>query len=100
MTAPGPSPVAVGALGASRAGVHVTSRTPLRVSLFGGGTDYPEWFRTRRGAVVGFTINRYIYISIVQLLSSVDYQFRVTYSKLERVQTLAEIEHPVVRAVL
>jgi D-glycero-alpha-D-manno-heptose-7-phosphate kinase len=78
----------------------VTSRTPLRVSLFGGGTDYPEWFKTHRGAVVGFTINRYIYISIVQLPSSVDYQFRVTYSKLERVQTVAEIEHPVVRAVL
>jgi D-glycero-alpha-D-manno-heptose-7-phosphate kinase len=84
----------------ARTGTQATSRTPLRVSLFGGGTDYPEWFSQHPGAVLGFTIDRYIYISLVQLASAVDYRYRVTYSKLERVQSIDEIQHPVVRAVL
>jgi D-glycero-alpha-D-manno-heptose-7-phosphate kinase len=78
----------------------VTSRTPLRVSLFGGGSDYPAWYRRRPGAVLGFTIDKYIYISAIRLPSFVDYRFRLTYSKLERCQALSEIQHPAVRAVL
>ena len=78
----------------------VTSRTPLRVSLFGGGSDYPAWYRRRPGAVLGFTIDKYIYISAIRLPSFVDYRYRLTYSKLERCQRVEEIEHPAVRAVL
>ncbi len=78
----------------------LSSRTPLRVSFFGGGTDYPDYFRSRPGAVVGMAIDRYIYISALKLAEIIDYKYRVTYSKLERTRTREEIEHPVVRAVL
>jgi len=77
-----------------------TSRTPLRVSLFGGGSDYPGWYRRRPGAVLGFTIDKYIYISALRLSAFVDYRYRLTYSRLEVGNDIAEIQHPVVRAVL
>jgi D-glycero-alpha-D-manno-heptose-7-phosphate kinase len=76
------------------------SRTPLRVSLFGGGSDYPEWFHRRPGAVLGFTIDRYIYISALELSSFVDHRYRLSYSRLETGDDISAIEHPVVRAVL
>lgn len=78
----------------------LSSRTPLRVSMFGGGTDYPEWFNDHPGAVLGFTINKYIYISSLRMSAFVDYRYRVGYSKVETVQEISEIQHPVVRAVL
>ena len=78
----------------------VTSRTPLRVSLFGGGSDYPAYYRRRPGAVLGFTIDKYIYISAIRLPSFVDYRYRLTYRKLELCQQVSEIEHPAVKAIL
>lgn len=78
----------------------MTSRTPLRVSLFGGGTDYPSWYERERGAVIGFTIDKYIYISALKLSSFVDYRYRLSYSQLEATRVIDEIQHPVVRAVL
>jgi len=78
----------------------ITSRTPLRVSLFGGGTDYPSYFERYRGAVIGFTINKYIYISALRLGSYVDYRYRVSYSKVEMVDDATQIQHPVVRVLL
>jgi D-glycero-alpha-D-manno-heptose-7-phosphate kinase len=77
-----------------------TTRTPLRVSLFGGGTDYPEYFERRPGAVIGFAIDKYIHISLLQLTAFQDYNYRVAYSKLELANRIDEIAHPVVRAVL
>lgn len=76
------------------------TRTPLRVSLFGGGTDYPAYFQRQPGAVVGFAINRYIYISALKLQGAQDYNYRIAYSKLERVNAIGDIEHPIVREVL
>ena len=78
----------------------ITSRTPLRVSFFGGGTDYPAYFERFPGAVVGMAIDRYIYISALKLADIIDYKYRVSYSKLERTTAHSQIEHPVVRAVL
>lgn len=78
----------------------ISSRTPLRVSFFGGGTDYPDYFHRRPGAVVGMAIDRYIYVSALKLSDIIDYKYRVSYSRLERTKSHAEIEHPVVRAVL
>jgi D-glycero-alpha-D-manno-heptose-7-phosphate kinase len=78
----------------------VSVRTPLRVSLFGGGTDYPAYFNRSPGAVIGFTIDKYIYVSALPLTATVDYRYRLSYSKIENVETLDDIEHPVVRAVL
>jgi D-glycero-alpha-D-manno-heptose-7-phosphate kinase len=78
----------------------VTVRTPLRVSLFGGGTDYPGYFRRRPGAVLGFTIDKYIYLSGLRLSAFLDYRYRLSYSRLENVDTVGAIQHPVVRALL
>jgi D-glycero-alpha-D-manno-heptose-7-phosphate kinase len=78
----------------------LSSRTPLRVSFFGGGTDYPEYFSRRPGAVVGMSIDRYVYISVLRLSSIIDYKYRLSYSRLQRAQQAGELEHPVVRSVL
>ncbi len=78
----------------------VTTRTPLRVSLFGGGTDYPEYFRRHRGAVIGFAIDKHIYISALSLSAFVDYRYRLSYSRVETAERVADIRHPVVRAIL
>lgn len=78
----------------------LSSRTPLRVSLVGGGTDYPEYFARHPGAVVGMAIDRYIYISALRLTEIIDYKYRLSYSRLERTSAHHELEHPVVRAVL
>lgn len=73
------------------------SRTPMRVSFFGGGTDYPEYFREHRGAVVGMAINKYIYIAALKMSGIQSYHFRLGYSKVELVSHVHEIEHNAVR---
>ncbi len=78
----------------------IVSRTPLRVSFFGGGTDYPEYFRRARGAVLGMAIDKYVYISALRLASIHDYRYRLCYSKIETVGDVSEIQHPVVREVI
>ncbi len=78
----------------------IVARTPLRVSFFGGGTDYPEYFRRARGAVLGMAIDKYVYISALRLASILDYRYRVSYSRIETVSDATEIQHPVVRSVL
>jgi D-glycero-alpha-D-manno-heptose-7-phosphate kinase len=78
----------------------IVTRTPLRVSLFGGGTDYPDWYRNYGGSVLGFAINRYIYISMRHLPPFFDHKHRIVYSKIENVRTFSEIQHPAVRAIL
>jgi len=78
----------------------LSSRTPLRVSFFGGGTDYSGYFSRYPGAVVGMAIDRYVYISVLELASIIDYKYRLSYSKLQQVKHIADLEHPVVRAVL
>jgi D-glycero-alpha-D-manno-heptose-7-phosphate kinase len=78
----------------------IISRTPFRVSLFGGGTDYPEWYQENGGAVLGFAINRYCYITLRYLPPFFSHRHRIAYSRIETVSQLSEIEHPAVRAVL
>lgn len=78
----------------------IISRTPYRISFFGGGTDYPAWYRQHGGAVVGATINKYCYISCRYLPPFFDHRFRVVYSKIENSQTVEEISHPAVREIL
>jgi D-glycero-alpha-D-manno-heptose-7-phosphate kinase len=78
----------------------LASRTPLRVSLFGGGTDYPEYFQRHRGSVVGMAIDKYIYVSLLRLRDFIDYRYRLSYSRLETVSAYSEIQHPVVRTLL
>jgi len=78
----------------------ITSRTPLRVSFFGGGTDYPEYFERHPGAVVGMTIDKYVYVSALRLANFLQYKYRVAYSRVEAESRIENIQHPVVRAVL
>lgn len=78
----------------------VTSRTPLRVSFFGGGTDYPEYFQRARGAVVGMAIDRYVYIAALRLSNTLDYRYRLSYSRVETVKAASDIQHPLVRTAL
>jgi D-glycero-alpha-D-manno-heptose-7-phosphate kinase len=78
----------------------IISRTPFRVSFFGGGTDYPQWYREHGGAVLATTIDKYCYISVRKLPPFFDHRFRVVYSIVENVTDIGEIRHPAVRAVL
>lgn len=78
----------------------IMSRTPFRISLFGGGTDYPAWYREHGGAVIGATINKYCYITFRNLPPFFEHRHRIVYSKIELPQRIDEIQHPAVRAVL
>jgi len=78
----------------------IMSRTPFRVSLFGGGTDYPVWYREHGGAVIGTTINKYCYISFRKLPPFFEHRHRIVYSRIELPQVVDEIQHPAVRNVL
>lgn len=78
----------------------IMSRTPFRVSLFGGGTDYPGWYREHGGAVVGATINKYCYITFRSLPPFFEHRHRIVYSRIELPQHIDEIQHPSVRCVL
>lgn len=78
----------------------IISKTPFRVSFFGGGTDYPVWFREHGGAVLSTSINRYCYISCRYLPPFFDYKHRIVWSNIETVGDTSEIKHPVVRGVL
>ncbi len=78
----------------------IISRTPYRVSLFGGGSDYPQWYRQHGGAVLGFAINKYCYISVRHLPPFFEHRHRIVYSDVENVTEIDEIQHPAVRAVL
>jgi D-glycero-alpha-D-manno-heptose-7-phosphate kinase len=77
----------------------IISRTPFRVSLFGGGTDYPDWIAEHGGAVLGMAINKYCYLSVRSLPPFFEHKHRVVYSLIELVREIAEIKHPAVRAV-
>lgn len=78
----------------------ILTATPLRVSLFGGGTDYPEWFLENGGSVLGMAINKYVYVGVQDMHPGQDSRYRVQYSKVDDCQTVAEIKHPAVRAIL
>lgn len=78
----------------------IITRTPFRISLFGGGTDHPSWFRDHGGEVVGFAIDKYCYISLRYLPPFFDHRFRIIWSKVESVNAIDEIQHPAVRGIL
>ena len=75
----------------------IISKTPFRISFFGGGTDYPVWFREHGGAVLGTTIDKYAYITCRYLPPFFEHKYRLVYSKMENVNSIEEIDHPSVR---
>lgn len=78
----------------------VISRTPYRISFFGGGTDYPAWYRNHGGSVLATTINKYCYLTCRYLPPFFGDSYRIVYSKTENCKTVDEIEHPAVREVI
>ena len=78
----------------------IISRTPFRVSFFGGGTDYPPWYLKHGGSVIATTINKYCYLTCRYLPPFFEHRIRVVYRKIESCQTLEEISHPAVREVM
>ncbi len=78
----------------------IISRTPFRLSFFGGGTDYPSWYRTHGGAVLAATIDKYCYLTCRHLPPFFEHRIRVVYRNTETCNAVEEISHPVVRAAL
>jgi len=78
----------------------IITRTPLRMSFFGGGTDYPAWFRENGGAVLATTIDKFLYLHCRYLPQFFDFKSRIVWSRIEQVQNSSEIVHPAIRGVL
>ena len=78
----------------------IITRTPYRISLFGGGSDFPEWYTNRIGKVISFTINKYCYISARDLPPFFEHNYRVSYSRVETAKRLDEIKHPAFREII
>ena len=78
----------------------IISRTPFRVSFFGGGTDYPAFYEEHGGAVLSTTINKYGYVICRYLPPFFDYKYEIRYRKIEETKTISEIQHPSVRECL
>ncbi|NBO93047.1 MAG: kinase [Planctomycetia bacterium] len=78
----------------------IICRTPYRISFFGGGTDYPSWYRSHGGCVLATTIDKYCYLTCRHLPPFFEHRIRVVYRKIETCRVTDEISHPVVREVL
>ncbi len=78
----------------------IITRTPFRISFFGGGTDYPAYYKKHSGAVLATTINRYCYISLRRLPPFFEHKHRIVWSKTELAKSIDEINHPSVRECL
>src|SRR5215475_8051744 len=78
----------------------IICRTPFRISFFGGGTDYPAWYRTHGGAVLAATIDKYCYLTCRYLPPFFEHRIRLVYRQIELCHHVAEINHPAVRAIL
>ena len=77
----------------------IICQTPFRVSFFGGGTDYPVWFREHGGCVLSTAINKYGYIFCRHLPPFFEYKHRLVYSKIELANSIQDINHPAVKAI-
>jgi|TARA_B110000858_G_C17785139_1_gene466852 D-glycero-alpha-D-manno-heptose-7-phosphate kinase len=75
----------------------IISKTPYRISFFGGGTDYPEWFKKNNGEVLSTTINKYLYLTCRYLPPFFDHKYRNVWSIIEKVKTIEELKHTAVK---
>ena len=78
----------------------IISKTPYRISFFGGGTDYPSWFKENKGKILSTTINKYVYLSLRDLGPYFNYKHRIIWSKVENVNNANFIQHNVVREMI
>lgn len=75
-------------------------KTPLRVSFFGGGTDFPDWYKENPGCVISTAIDKYCYIQIRKLQNFFDHKYRIRYYVNEECSNIKQIKHPVIKSVL
>ena len=75
----------------------IITKTPFRMSFFGGGTDMKEFYETYGGSVISTTFDKYVYVTVRHLPRFFTYKNQVTYSKIERTRSADQIEHPMVR---
>lgn len=75
----------------------IITKTPFRMSFFGGGTDMENFFKENRGAVISTTFDKYAYVNVRHLPRFFDYSTELTYSKTERVNDIEAIQHPAIR---
>ena len=78
----------------------IITKTPFRMSFFGGGTDIPEFFQEHGGAVISTTFDKYCYVNVRHLPPFFDYATELSYAKMERVKDISEIEHPAIREAM
>lgn len=78
----------------------IITKTPFRLSLFGGGTDYPAWFKDHSSKCISAAMSHYCYITVKKLPAFFEYRNRIVYSKIEDVDHFDSIDHPSVRACL
>lgn len=78
----------------------IISRTPYRISFFGGGTDYPNYYLKYGGKVLGAAINKYCYLNVRYLPPFFEYKHRIVYSRQESIIELGDIQHPSARETL
>ena len=75
----------------------IISRTPFRISFFGGGTDHLDYFKKRPGTVLSTTINKYCYISISKSPLFSNHNYQISWSKIEKINSIEDIQHPTIR---
>ena len=75
----------------------IITKTPYRISFFGGGTDYPSWFEKNTGAVISTSIDKYCFISLRKLPPFFNFKYRVAYSTVESVNNLKDLKHRAVK---
>ena len=78
----------------------IISKTPFRISFFGGGTDFPEFFNEYGGKVISASIDKYCYVNVRHLPEFFDYKNEIIYSKIEQIKDVQDINHPMVRNCL
>lgn len=78
----------------------IITKTPYRVSFFGGGTDYPEWYQKNGGMVISAAIDKYCWITVRQLPQFFEHKYRIVYGQTELTKSIDEIVHPSVRECL
>ena len=77
----------------------IISKTPYRISFFGGGSDYPQWYKKNGGKILSTTIDKYVYLSFRELPPYFGYKYRIVWSKVENEKNLKNIKHNVVRKI-
>ena len=78
----------------------IITKTPFRMSFFGGGTDMESFFKENGGAVLSTTFDKYCYVNVRHLPHFFDYSTELSYSKTERVTNIEDIQHPAIRTAM